>query len=251
MIQCYYLPETHKIVWGPTSWFINNIANIKESRFHFRGDVATLPKQQEHPSKICFGCWDQYHTNKRVGKGLLVRLRLSGISGQDHQGSPNLEWGSKERDWFEAFNVVRRERLGWAFLSVGRGLCGLNVPPRPKEGETRLPDQLTQMLERRHHPLKAQKLSAVKHQNMELDSWLQFTLMTTMWHFSCNEDWTWSNSHYGALWVLQPEDGKEGKSWGWPGGTAVQRTYSALAAWGLPVQIPGVDVAPLGKATLW
>ena len=36
--------------------------------------------------------------------------------------------------------------------------------------------------------------------------------------------------------------------WGRPGGTAVKFTCFALAAWGLPVRIPGVDMAPLGKS---
>ena len=33
---------------------------------------------------------------------------------------------------------------------------------------------------------------------------------------------------------------------GWPGDTVVKFTCSALVAQGLPVQIPGVDMAPLG-----
>ena len=33
---------------------------------------------------------------------------------------------------------------------------------------------------------------------------------------------------------------------GWPDGAAAKRASSALVAWGLPVQIPGVDMAPLG-----
>ena len=32
-----------------------------------------------------------------------------------------------------------------------------------------------------------------------------------------------------------------------PGGTAVKFTHSALVAWGSPVQIPGADMAQLGK----
>ena len=35
--------------------------------------------------------------------------------------------------------------------------------------------------------------------------------------------------------------------WGWPGGSAVKYTHSALAAKGSLVQIPGADMAPLGK----
>ena len=35
--------------------------------------------------------------------------------------------------------------------------------------------------------------------------------------------------------------------WGWPAGTAVKCTHSAAAAWSSPVQIPGADMAPLGK----
>ena len=35
--------------------------------------------------------------------------------------------------------------------------------------------------------------------------------------------------------------------WGQPGGAVVKSAHSALAAWGLPVQIPGVDMALLGK----
>ena len=34
---------------------------------------------------------------------------------------------------------------------------------------------------------------------------------------------------------------------GQPGGIAVKCAHSALAAWGSPVQIPGADMAPLGK----
>ena len=34
---------------------------------------------------------------------------------------------------------------------------------------------------------------------------------------------------------------------GWPGGAAVKCVRFALSAQGLPVQIPGVDMAPLGK----
>ena len=34
---------------------------------------------------------------------------------------------------------------------------------------------------------------------------------------------------------------------GRPGGAAVKFARSASAAWGSPVQIPGVDMAPLGK----
>ena len=34
---------------------------------------------------------------------------------------------------------------------------------------------------------------------------------------------------------------------GWPGGALVKCARSALAAQGLPVQIPGVAMAPLGK----
>ena len=34
---------------------------------------------------------------------------------------------------------------------------------------------------------------------------------------------------------------------GWPGGAAVKYTHSTLAAQDLPVRIPGVDVALLGK----
>ena len=36
-------------------------------------------------------------------------------------------------------------------------------------------------------------------------------------------------------------------TWGRRGGAAVKCTRSALAAWGLPVRIPGADTAPLGK----
>ena len=35
--------------------------------------------------------------------------------------------------------------------------------------------------------------------------------------------------------------------WGWPGGAAVKCAHSALAAQGLPVWIPGADMAALGK----
>ena len=35
---------------------------------------------------------------------------------------------------------------------------------------------------------------------------------------------------------------------GQPGGTAVKSAYSTSVAQGLPVQIPGVDMAPLGKS---
>ena len=34
---------------------------------------------------------------------------------------------------------------------------------------------------------------------------------------------------------------------GWPSGAVVKCTHSALVAWGLPVQIPGADKAPLVK----
>ena len=34
---------------------------------------------------------------------------------------------------------------------------------------------------------------------------------------------------------------------GQPGGTVVKCARSALVAWGLPVRIPSVDMAPLGK----
>ena len=33
----------------------------------------------------------------------------------------------------------------------------------------------------------------------------------------------------------------------WPGSAAVKCSHSASAAWGLPVRILGVDMAPLGK----
>ena len=35
--------------------------------------------------------------------------------------------------------------------------------------------------------------------------------------------------------------------WGRPGGAAVKCARSALAVWGSPVRIPGMDMAPLGK----
>ena len=35
--------------------------------------------------------------------------------------------------------------------------------------------------------------------------------------------------------------------WGWPGGAAVKFARPVVAAQGLPVRIPGVDMAPLGK----
>ena len=35
--------------------------------------------------------------------------------------------------------------------------------------------------------------------------------------------------------------------WGWPGGAVVKCACSASVAQGLPVGIPGVDMAPLGK----
>ena len=34
---------------------------------------------------------------------------------------------------------------------------------------------------------------------------------------------------------------------GQPGGTVIKFAHSASAAWGSPVQIPGADMAPLGK----
>ena len=34
---------------------------------------------------------------------------------------------------------------------------------------------------------------------------------------------------------------------GWPAGSEVKRTRSALVAWGLSVRIPGADMAPLDK----
>ena len=37
------------------------------------------------------------------------------------------------------------------------------------------------------------------------------------------------------------------KPWGWPGGTVVKCARSASAAQGLPVEIPGADMAPLVK----
>ena len=40
---------------------------------------------------------------------------------------------------------------------------------------------------------------------------------------------------------------KDSRSWGQPGGAAVKFACSASAAWGSPVQIPGADMAPLGK----
>ena len=39
--------------------------------------------------------------------------------------------------------------------------------------------------------------------------------------------------------------------WGQPSGRATKFTRSALAVWGLLVQIPGVDMALLGKTMLW
>ena len=48
--------------------------------------------------------------------------------------------------------------------------------------------------------------------------------------------------------LLSPEAASETKKpRDWPGGTAVKFTRSSLAAWGSPVQIPGADVALLGK----
>ena len=40
---------------------------------------------------------------------------------------------------------------------------------------------------------------------------------------------------------------KNTKFWGWPGGAVVRFTRSTLMAWGSPVQILGVDMAPLVK----
>ena len=39
----------------------------------------------------------------------------------------------------------------------------------------------------------------------------------------------------------------KGMSGGQPSGAAVKFARSALVAWGLPVRIPGADMAPLGK----
>ena len=56
----------------------------------------------------------------------------------------------------------------------------------------------------------------------------------------------WNEKFYVLLdntetkWNYTPRD--------WPGGTAVKFTHSASEAWGLPVWIPGADMAPLGKA---
>ena len=43
-----------------------------------------------------------------------------------------------------------------------------------------------------------------------------------------------------------PKNNQE-KYGGWPRGAAVKFTRSTLVAQGSPVQIPGVDMAPLGK----
>ena len=40
---------------------------------------------------------------------------------------------------------------------------------------------------------------------------------------------------------------RKNKRRGWPGGAAVKCERSSLVAQGLPVQIPGADMAPLGK----
>ena len=42
------------------------------------------------------------------------------------------------------------------------------------------------------------------------------------------------------------ENDKSEKCWGQPGGTGVKHAHFASAARGSPVQIPGVDMAPLG-----
>ena len=51
--------------------------------------------------------------------------------------------------------------------------------------------------------------------------------------------------HYKALTL--PEVHKSYQFGGWPGGAAVKCAHSASVAQGLPVPIPGVDMALLGK----
>ena len=52
--------------------------------------------------------------------------------------------------------------------------------------------------------------------------------------------------------ILQgPEEAIEGNQGGWPLGTAVMFTRSTLAAWGSPVQIPGMDIRTTCPVMLW
>ena len=55
------------------------------------------------------------------------------------------------------------------------------------------------------------------------------------YHYRLSEDITLN--HYIRFWYIR----------GLPSGTVVKCTRSTSAAWGSPVQIPGVDMAPLGK----
>ena len=54
-------------------------------------------------------------------------------------------------------------------------------------------------------------------------------------------------SWFGGPIVERKKLSKEKKACGQPTGAAVNFARSALAARGLPVRIPGVDMAPLGR----
>ena len=54
-------------------------------------------------------------------------------------------------------------------------------------------------------------------------------------------------AHTVTVWAEVKVTLARAKDRGWPGGAAVKFAHSTSVAWGLPVQIPGADMAPLGK----
>ena len=50
-----------------------------------------------------------------------------------------------------------------------------------------------------------------------------------------------------SIHVILPNNAKTMRTMGWPGGAALKCAHSASVAPGSPVQIPGADMAPLGK----
>ena len=96
---------------------------------------------------------------------------------------------------------------------------------------------------------------------------LLFAQSVTWVEFDLSWAWLgWFPARVTEMYNLQEEQTLEGRMKGYPGdavsimqqagmlqdrsqpsGTAVKCAHSASAAWGQPVQIPGADMAPLGK----
>ena len=63
-------------------------------------------------------------------------------------------------------------------------------------------------------------------------------------------------AHVGGSWIIKYKSSLLKRMLrksleGWPDGAAVKFTYSAVAAWGLLVQIPGADLHTACQAMLW